>query len=72
MSIFSSERPRVKEPRSAGALTHTLGAGSGKSHEFVSADTTGPETITIDCNILFQNTPNSPTGESPVGCVSDP
>jgi hypothetical protein len=49
-----------------------MGAAPGKSHEFVSADTTGPEQITIDCNILFQNNPNCPTGESPVGCVSDP
>src|SRR5262245_4245931 len=50
-----------------------MGAGApGTPHEFVSADTTGPETITIDCNIFFQNNPNCPAGESPVGCVSGP
>ena len=31
-----------------------------------------PGNIVVDCNIFFQNTPNCPTGESPVGCAADP
>ena len=31
-----------------------------------------PGNIVVDCNIFFQNTPNCPTGETPVGCAADP